>query len=976
MIDNEEAKWTPQTDIMKRYLNLEPQYKIIYKNGPNQKVVKVELKNNIEFILKQLRIKSTNKSDIDHLLREYRISNTLGKLTDGIAMSKDAEKKKVGEYTVIEILMEYGGISLSTFMNRGELREGDTMNIACQLLSTLTLMEEFRTSHLDIKPCNIVWDKSKNQVKLIDFGTSLMSLAKDNGVFKETDSKRILGYTRPYSAPEIKKKAKRIIPQKLDVYSFGVTFLRLLAAEYKVQNLIEYDENSFIKKFNLEKLKEKVKREDMDDLWEIIYKTIESTPQSRPTFRELREVFLKQAKVITEDDYLLDVIDSLNDHPIKIELINNVELNNIYISLMFLYAEIENYDIAIKCGKKYLETCSELEEESSLDVAISYFLLGALYFNINEKKEAINYLEKALSILLKIPGEHNGLLKMIYRAMGLVYTFFGDYKKAKEQSDKAFNIKLEECDVGLDFYCSVLEIFTYMGEYERIEEMCDKVLKEIKKKKSVQDISIARLYIILGYVYFSKGSYVAAKKILNEGLNMLLSEYGEQNMFLIPAYLFLGYLDSSIGKFDQAIEAFDKALSISLEINGEIHLYTMILYQYKAFAYLDKEDYKRSIDFLKESLNISLRKFGAQNQFTLELYLYLGMSYRMIDDFIIAKSYLQKALDIAVKIFKEENILYVLIYNSIGILYIFYESNVDKGIHYCNRALNILLKIYDKDHPLLFTTYVLLVFGYFFKLDYQEVIRLCNICLDILLRTGTKESQMVGTLSFFLAFSYFSTGNKELGTHYSIKVLKNFSSICGNQNVFSINPYCLLGQLYLIKGDHVQALKMANELSKVDESITIKGNIHTLLRYTLLGNVYRFQEDYLNAEAACKQALETSLNVYGELNFITAACLYLLGCIYVELENIKEAEKCLNKALNIQMKISAETHYATGNIYFTLAIIYKRTGRYKEALYALNKSLNILNLYPMNNKGLLSTANEMRQELCDIIEMINMIQIT
>jgi len=146
-------------------------------------------------VIKQLRIESAKKSLINRLFREWYIANLLGKLTDGIVRSEYIDEKKVGKYTIIEMLMEYGGVPLSTFVEEGKLEEGDTMNIAYQLLSILTLMEELGMSHLDIKLQNIVWDKNQNRVKLIDFGISLISFGNDNELLKEVDRKKILRFT-------------------------------------------------------------------------------------------------------------------------------------------------------------------------------------------------------------------------------------------------------------------------------------------------------------------------------------------------------------------------------------------------------------------------------------------------------------------------------------------------------------------------------------------------------------------------------------------------------------------------------------------------------------------------------------------------------------------------------------------------------------------------------------------------------------
>jgi len=973
MTDNKEAKWTPETNIMKPYLNLEPQYEIIYKDKPNLKLVKVKLKNNVEFILKQLRIEFTSKSKINHLIREYRMGNILGELTDGIVISKNDKKKEIGEYTIIEILMEYGGIPLSKFVEEGKLEKGDTMNIACQLLSILTLMEELGMSHLDVKLPNIVWDKNKNRVKLIEFGTSLMSLGKDNIALKEVDSNNILEDTEEHSALEIREKAGKVIAQKLDVCSFGVTFLRLLAAEYKIQNPIEYDENSFIKKFNTKELKEKVEKvekEDMDDLWEIIDRTIERTPQFQPTFRELREVFLRRAKGMTKDDYLLDVINNLNDHPIKVELTNNLELKNIYRSLMHLYSQMENYDMVIKCTKKYLKTCSELEGESSFDVAYSYYKLANLYFAINKEEEVISCLEKALSILLKMPRENNRLLKMVYKTMTIFYTYSGDYKKAKEQYDEASKIEPEEYDTEAELYYNLIETYAYMVSYENAKEECDKLLEEIEKKESIQGKSPSRLYITLGSVYLSKGDYEAAKEVLNEVLNTgLISKYREQDPFLITAYLLLGVSDILMGNYDQAIKAFDEGLNISLVIHGEIHMYSISLCLFKAFAYKGKGDYERCIELCNNYLNISIRKFGSQHRLTLQFYLHLGISYCEIGDSIKAKLYLFKALDIAVKLFKEKNISHVLTYNALGRLFVLYESSPDEGIDYCNRALNILLKIYDKNHPLFLETYSNLVVGYYLKSDFQKVIESCKIGLKILSSTGTKESKIFGLFCFYLGNSYSLTGNRELGISYTTKFINTFSSIYDNESTFTENTYSFLGYKLLIKDDYADTLEKFDEVSKTHENTTIEGNINTFFRYIILGNIYRSKKDYSSTKAACKQALGISLDVFGEFHFITATCLYGLGIAYVGLKNIRKAERCLVKALKIQMRISAETDYLTGLIYSNLAIICKITDRYREALYALKEGLNILDLYPTNNKNWLPILEELMEELRRVTEM-------
>ena len=540
-----------------------------------------------------------------------------------------------------------------------------------------------------------------------------------------------------------------------------------------------------------------------------------------------------------------------------------------------------------------------------------------------------------------------------------------DYEKAKEQYDEAFKIKSEEDDVELNSSHTFVRIIM-----KKNEKVCYKILKEIQKEESVQGRSTTGLYITLGSAYYSKGDFKLGKKIFNEALNKMLSEYEDQCPYLIYVYFFLGASNILEGYFDQAIKAIDKGLSISLGIYGETYAYNILLYIMKAFSYKYKGDYKISVDLYNKSLNISLRKFGPQNIYTLISYFHLGQLYYDIGDFIKAKLNYSKALDVAVKLIKKENIIHVQIYNALGELSLIYESNIDKGIDYCNKALNIALKIGYKHSPFILTIYSNLVFGYHFKRDSQEVIKLCKIGLNILLRSKIEKREAFATFCYCLGASYFDTGQKELGIHYTNKGLKTFLSILDNQTMLASKASSLLEYVCQIKRDRVRPLEVLNESSKIPETTTIEGKLHALVHYFILAESYRLNKDLLNVRASYEQALKISLDLFGELHFATTMCFYSLAAVYVELGNIKEAEECLNKALSIQMRASKETHHSTGHMYLSLAIIYERTNRCEEALYTLGKSIDILDLYP-NEKNVLLFASKMMQELCEITQRGN-----
>jgi len=1007
MADDKETEWIPETGIMKPYLHLKPQYEVIYENRSkhNQKVVKVKLKNSPKYVIKHLRIKSTKKLEINELFREYRIANILGTLTDGIAVSRNIEKKEVEEYTVVEILMDYGGIPLSTFITGKELEKGDTMNIACQLLSTLTLMEELGVSHLDIKPLNIAWNKSKNRVKLIDFGTSLMSFGKVNRVFKELDNEE-MGCTKKYAAPEIKEKGRKVIPQKLDVYSFAVTLLSLLAAEYKMEDPISCEKDSFIKKFNIEELKKEVRKEDTNGLWEEIYKIIEGTPESRPTFRKLREVFLKQAKGMTEDDHLLKMIYSLDKHPIKENSTQYTTLTYAYTRLFHLHSQIGNHDMAIKYIKKCLKIYTDFCEEDNLGVIYYYYILSILYYGIDKKEKFISYSEKALSILSKKDIKGNLLLEQLYKAMRFYHTSLGDYKRADEYDGKLPKTKSKRYE---DLCYIPLELMDCIGDYEKLEEVHNKILEEIDNVKNMQNVEniqnkyIVNLYYAIGLSSFAKFDFKGAAEALNKALNIVLCKYGEQDPFLIHVYYFLGISNFSMDKLDQARELLDKASSISSAIYGEMSAITISINKMKAYClFFYKGDYKSIFELFNKYLNSLLHKFGSQNIYVLTFYMDLGILYYWVCDFAKAKSHCLKALDIAENIFKKEYIMHIRIYQILGVLYL-YEGNLDKAVNYQYRAFNIGLKALGEEHPLILEIYNNLIIQNYSEKKYQEVIRLCEIALGITLKTGRKKDLTLGRIYFYLGDSYYHTGNKELSISNTNEALKIFLSVHGGQNVYTASTYFLLGHIYQSEGDYVRSLEMSDKASKImsklfeechpmaqgdqikdntnkaiesiNKASMIPENIYEFNHYFILGKLCHSKKNHSYAEAAYKQALKISLNVFGELHIITTFCFFILGTLYVDLRNTKEAEKCFNKALNIQLRTLGETHRLIGVIYLELSKIYKWTNRYKEALCALEKCFKILNSDPRKDMNFLSIMNKGLQESRDIIKRINSIHI-
>ncbi len=117
------------------------------------------------------------------------------------------------------------GESLSTHLKRTKkpLREQDTLSILQQSLDALQTVHEKDIWHLDLKPANIMVDKSGNVV-LIDFGASKQM---DIGEGDAT-STTAMCYTLGYAPPEQIDQNMELIGPWTDLYALGATLYHLL----------------------------------------------------------------------------------------------------------------------------------------------------------------------------------------------------------------------------------------------------------------------------------------------------------------------------------------------------------------------------------------------------------------------------------------------------------------------------------------------------------------------------------------------------------------------------------------------------------------------------------------------------------------------------------------------------------------------------------------------------------------------------
>ena len=147
-------------------------------------------------------------------------------------------------YGIYYIVMEYvdGGTVRSTLKKSGAYSEKATLETALKVGEALTVADNMKIVHRDIKPDNIMI-AADNSVKLADLG---IAKSPSDALDEHIASTESLVGTPAYVSPEQAGNAQSV-DCRADIYSLGVTLYEMLTAEkpYKGKSTLEILEQVF-----------------------------------------------------------------------------------------------------------------------------------------------------------------------------------------------------------------------------------------------------------------------------------------------------------------------------------------------------------------------------------------------------------------------------------------------------------------------------------------------------------------------------------------------------------------------------------------------------------------------------------------------------------------------------------------------------------------------------------------------------------
>lgn len=171
-----------------------------------------------QVVLKILRSEHPNPEEINQYESEFSILSQ----NIGLGVPKAYELLQIDK-TRVMILEDIGGINLLKVLQQHPLEWPELVDIALKMVHALSEVHSHGIIHCDLKPDNIIYNRSTGQIQIIDFGLA----SKDKALAHEK-LKTFRG-TLQYISPEQTGRMMRTLDYRSDYYTLGVTLYQLLA---------------------------------------------------------------------------------------------------------------------------------------------------------------------------------------------------------------------------------------------------------------------------------------------------------------------------------------------------------------------------------------------------------------------------------------------------------------------------------------------------------------------------------------------------------------------------------------------------------------------------------------------------------------------------------------------------------------------------------------------------------------------------
>ncbi|WP_419812468.1 EAL domain-containing protein [Bacterioplanoides sp.] len=174
-------------------------------------------------ILKLIEKESCDESTLTQLHNEYEL---LQQLTGTEGLPEVQEWVESDSHFAL-VLKDFQGISLAQAAREQSLSLPQVVDLLQQCVQVLHAIHRHHVIHKDLKPDNIIWNKSSNSIQIIDFGLAVQFNHSHNSFYQFEST----GGSLHYMPPEQTGRVNRLVDYRSDYYALGMTAYELVCQQ-------------------------------------------------------------------------------------------------------------------------------------------------------------------------------------------------------------------------------------------------------------------------------------------------------------------------------------------------------------------------------------------------------------------------------------------------------------------------------------------------------------------------------------------------------------------------------------------------------------------------------------------------------------------------------------------------------------------------------------------------------------------------
>ncbi len=494
------------------------------------------------------------------------------------------------------LVMEYiEGETLTDYCNRHRIGIGQRLRLFEQVCEAVEFAHRHLIVHRDIKPSNILVDEDGN-IKLLDFGIAKLLQGSTSGGSVTTGSQtrtelRLL--TPENAAPE--QVTGESVTTATDVYALGNLLYQLLCES----PLFDLEDCN---RFEMERLiceqlplrpslritdrhslagdrpgsASRLRRQIEGDLDTIALKALQKDPQRRyPDVTRLREDIQRHREhfpiLARPDSLTYRARRFLRRQRIPAALVTVLLLSSFGFLLTLL---LQSRELERQTRSAELEAASARQASNFL---VGVFEAADPSLHAGQPATAEDLLNSGEQKIEEL-GDQPALQAVMLKTLGRVFQRLGDYDKARQLQQRAYELYLRLPDTDArtraDMLATLADLQYELGDYAASEDGYRRSIRLFQQSDPVDEEALHWAYSGLSAVLGETGQLEEAITLDRQVLAWKLKRHDPRSLEAAEAFNRLGHSLRRSGRLEEAAGLLRKGLAAMRASRGNIHLDT------------------------------------------------------------------------------------------------------------------------------------------------------------------------------------------------------------------------------------------------------------------------------------------------------------------------------------------------------------------------------------------------------------------